>query len=523
MTSQCSVGSVSLRVLALTVLLILVAGCQRAGMERPESPGVRGAAPVVGVAGTEDAVRDRAARGLISERDALPAVEVDPVDLDRILDSWVARDDHLQDRARFWEAFWTTRSRDHFERYLERMGQHHAFVDAELEARGLPASLRYLPIVESGYHHSIRSRVGATGLWQLMAPTARDLDLLVDGIVDDRRDPVASTRAALDYLTYLHGEFDSWFLALAAYNAGQGRVGRILDAHVSDRSLSGDEQYLQALPHLPAETREFVPRFLAAAALASDPEAHGLRPVDGSRAVVYDEVLVPDATSLDVVARAAGVDEDEIVDLNPHYLRGYTPPGQERVVRVPRGTSETFAVNYAQIPPDERVSFVEHRVASGETLSHIARRYGVSVGELQGANGNLDPRRLQIGQQLVIPLGGVTAGTQVAAANTAGQAGSGNGTVTHVVDSGESLWTISRRYGVGVDEIRDRNGLDEGAVLQPGQELDVEGAARFYTVRSGDTWGGIAQRFGVSAGALARANGRSTNQIIRVGEELRIP
>jgi len=533
MTNQCSGGSgleadgvqsMPLRLLALTVLLLLTVGCQRAGVERPEAPGARGAPSVVGIGDAASTAGDRAARSLISDRDALPTVEVDPVDLDPILDSRVARDEHLQDRARFWEAFWTTRSRDHFERYLERMGQYHALVDAELEGRGLPASLRYLPIVESGYHHSIRSRVGATGLWQLMAPTARDLDLLVDGIVDDRRDPVASTRAALDYLTYLHGEFDSWFLALAAYNAGQGRVGRILDAHVPDRSLSGDEQYLHALPHLPAETREFVPRFLAAAALASDPEIHGLRPVDGSRALVYDEVLVPDATSLDVVARAAGVGEDDIVELNPHYLRGYTPPGQERVVRVPRGTSETFAVNYAQIPPDERVSFVEHQVASGETLSHIARRYGVSVGELQGANGNLDPRRLQIGQRLVVPLGGATAGAQVAAnAAGAGRAGSGNGTVTHVVDSGESLWTISRRYGVGVAEIRDRNGLDEGAVLQPGQELDVEGAVRFYTVRSGDTWGGIAQRFGVSASALARTNGRSTNQIIRVGEELRVP
>jgi len=531
---------VPLRVLTLAMVLVVVAACQRVGMEGPESPGVRAAPPVVGAGGVDEAAGDRASRSLTPDRGALPAVEVDLKDLDPILHSQTARDEHLQERSLFWQAFWTTRSRGHFERYLERMGQYHTLVDGELEARGLPASLRYLPIVESGYHHSIRSRAGATGLWQLMAPTARDLDLLVDGIVDDRRDPVEATRAALDYLTYLHGEFDSWFLALAAYNAGPGRVGRILAAHVPDQELSGDERYLLALPHFPAETREFVPRFLAAAALASDPEAYGLLPVDASRALIYDEVVVPDATSLDVVARAAGVDEDEVVDLNPHYLRGYTPPGEERVVRVPRGVAETFAVNYAQIPPDERVSFVEHQVASGETLSHIARRYGVTLSELQGTNGNLDPRRLQIGQRLVIPLGGGTAaGTQVASANTgatgaagggggdgaarSNQGGAGNGTVTHVVDSGDSLWTISRRYGVAVDDLRDRNGLDGEAVLQPGQELEVEGAVRFYTVRSGDTWGGIAQRFGVSSSALARANGRTTNQIIRVGEELRIP
>jgi len=531
--------------LGLALAILVVGGCQRAGMEPPEAP-VPEVATDPATAPSEQADQPAVrSPGMALPSGALPVPEVEVNGVDPILHARVGQDPHLQERTEFWKSFWTSRSRGHFERYLDRMGAWDAFVDGELAARGMPASLRYLPIVESGYHHSIRSRVGATGLWQLMAPTARGLGLTVDGIVDDRRDPVASTRAALDYLTELHGQFDSWFLALSAYNAGPGRISRILARHAPDEAMPGDERYLRARAHFPAETREFVPRFFAAAALASNPEAYDLPPVNGARRVQFDEVVVPDATSLDVVATAAGVDEDQVLALNPHYHRGFTPPGAERVVRVPEGHGSGFAQAFAQIPPDERISFMEHAVAQGETLTHIARRYGVSVSELTGANGGLDPRRLQIGQRLVVPVGGSGTGgpgtSQVAQASggadsSAGQnaSGAGNGSqsqsdqsqpTVHVVSSGENLWTISRRYGVGVNELRSMNGLGNNAVLQPGQELAVgsNGAPRLHRVRPGDTWGGVAQRYGIPTSDLARANGRSTTDVIRVGEELQVP
>jgi membrane-bound lytic murein transglycosylase D len=523
------------RVLLSLGILVVVASCQRAGMEPPTGPAPTTAEP-----------RDE---GVMAGDGAIPAIhpliaplgpaKVEMDELDPILHTAIAHDALMRERAAFWADFWTTRSRSYFERYLERMGQYQHLVDRELEERGLPPSLRYLPIVESGYHHGVTSRAGATGLWQLMPATARGLGLLVDGVVDDRRDPVGSTTAALDYLEELYAQFDSWALALSAYNAGPGRVGRLLDQHVREEGLTPDERYLRVRSHLPAETREFVPRFFAAAILASDPERYGFAPIDTSRSFLFDEVVVPDATSLDVIARAAGVPEAEIVELNAHYTRGFTPAGHQRVVRVPAGTAPVFEVNFAQVPPEERISFVEHVVARGETLSHIARRYGVTVAELTGANGGLDPRRLQIGQRLVVSIAGNGAsgvassssvgggsGTTTTTSATAAPAANGgpdNGARQHTVAAGENLWTIARRHGVSVSDLQRWNGLRDGQVLRPGQELSVGAGARLHPVAPGDTWSGIARRYGVATSALARANGRTTGDVIRVGEELLIP
>ena len=325
--------------------------------------------------------------------------------LDPILDSPISFDASVQEAARTWVEAWTTRQVGTFERYLTRMGEWEGLVGDELEARELPASLRYLPIVESGYSPLAVSRVGATGLWQITDPTARHLGLTVNSIVDDRRDPVASTDAALDYLGDLYEEFGSWYLALAAYNAGPGRVQRLLDRYGSDSTVRGDRRYLEIATHLPAETRNFVPRLIAAATLAQKAEAFGLLAGDPSPAA-YDDVTVPDATSLDVIAGAAGVDEETIRKLNPQFVRNFTPVGETRTVRVPAGLGPDFERAFAAIPPEERLTFVEHVVAKGETFTKIAHLYGVPVGELTDTNRDLDPRRLQIGTRIVVPIAG---------------------------------------------------------------------------------------------------------------------
>ncbi len=555
------------------LLVVGVAGCQRVGVVPPpvEAPVPQVGAPVI-------PERVGAPAGPIRAT-PLPPVTIGP-SVDPILHSLVASDTRLEERVEFWVDFWTSRGAGHFSRYLERMALYEGLVERELADRGLPLSLKYLPIVESGYHDVAVSRVGATGLWQLMAPTAGGLGLTVSGVLDERRDAVVSTRAALDYLQEMHGMFGSWFLALAAYNAGPGRIRGIVNRHAGDRELLDDALYLELRPHLPAETREFVPRFFAAARIARDPEAHGFGRPTGVAPLAFDEVVVPDATSFDVVAWAAGVEEDEIRRLNPHYLRGYTPPGETRSVRVPAGTGPRFEVAYASLPPEERISWMEHVVARGETLGGIAGRFGVRLADLQAANGNLDPRRLQIGQRLAIPVAGgrrpsAPATATVAAAEGEGTAGgggvagsepqvpvvptpadasrsgapeasrpvpspesSGSGAPaseaaaeedatpearTHTVVSGDNLWSLARRYGVTVGELERWNGISNGRTLRPGERLAVAAGARTHTVARGDTWGGIAQRYGVSTAALAQANGRRTSQVIRVGEVLRIP
>ncbi len=300
-----------------------------------------------------------------------------------------------------WIEFWTGAGAGEFNIFLTRLERFRGIVEPELLSRGLPPSLIALPIIESGYLPSASSGAGAVGLWQFMAPTARSMGLSVGSIVDERRDPVRATPLALDFLVELHERFDSWFVTLAAYNAGPARIEGILRRHAPLVARS-DSLYVALRPQLPRETRDFVPKLIAAFTLASNPRRYGLSTgeVEPFR---FEEVAVPDATSVDVMARVAEVPQTLIEALNPQLLRGFTPAGQATIVRVPIGTGEVFAANYARLPEQERITFLEHRVVAGETFSHIARRYGVGVTALKDANPRIQPRRLQIGQWVIVP------------------------------------------------------------------------------------------------------------------------
>lgn len=324
-------------------------------------------------------------------------------DSDEILDSPMLRHPGFQAEVDRWVTFWRTRGAAWFPEYLERMSWFAPAVDEALAEAGLPASLRYLPIVESGYSPRAVSSARAVGLWQLMAPTARQLGVGVSRLVDERRDPFRSTEAATTFLAELHARFGSWFLALSAYNAGPGRVQRILNRHAPLRPRT-DSLWWEIRPHLPRETRDFVPKLFAAARIAAAPDLHGFSPLPEPRDFAFEEVEVPDATTLDVVARAAESPQAEIERLNPQVVRGITPAERPTTLRVPPGKGEIFRRNYARIPPSERVTFVEHRVRSGETLTHIAVRYGIRLRELEAANPTLRPRYLQIGQRIVVPV-----------------------------------------------------------------------------------------------------------------------
>ena len=448
----------------LTALtLAALSACQSVGL--PERP-----PPAPPPPDPDPVITDRAQPDpLPSSGFAEPVREPVYVGTDPILASATAQDTTFQRQVAFWMDFWKEDQAENFSRYLERMGQYGALVEDELARRDLPESLRYLPLVESGYFPRAVSRVGATGLWQLMGPTARGLGVAVGSIVDDRRDPFAATDAALDYLEELYEDLGSWFLALAAYNVGPGRVGQLLTRTGRAGADLTDEDFLLIRRLLPAETREFVPRFFAAAALAGDPVSHGFEPI---RPVLFlfDEVVVPDATSLDIIARAAGVTEAEIQELNPRYVRGFTPIGAERSVRVPVGTGANFVTAYAMIPPEERLSVLEHVVARGETFSHIALMYGVGLPELVDTNGDVDPQRLQIGMTVVVPVGvrgGRGGSSQVASL------GDGASGMLHVVRAGESLWTIARRYGVSTDALARENQRESNPLIHPGDELRI--------------------------------------------------
>lgn len=248
-----------------------------------------------------------------------------------------------------WVGYWSRNFSRWMPTYLERMTAFEVLVDTTLAAHDLPWSLRYLPVIESGYSPTAVSSASAVGLWQFMAPTARDFGMNVDDWVDDRRDPLASTAGAADYLVQLHGDFDSWFLALAAYNAGPDRVNRLIARYLPDVENS-DAVYWALRKVLPKETAEFVPNLIGAIIVASDPTSYGYE--SPSRTFFeYDAVPVRGAVSFATAARAAGTSTEAIAALNPEYLRRTTPPREVVELRLPPGTGEAFR-RYFEVSAD---------------------------------------------------------------------------------------------------------------------------------------------------------------------------
>ncbi|MGD2122762.1 MAG: lytic transglycosylase domain-containing protein [Gemmatimonadota bacterium] len=243
----------------------------------------------------------------------------------------------MNERVDRWMQRYLTDQRPALERYLAREGLYSEMIKEALRARGMPQELFYLAAIESGFSPGATSRVLASGMWQFMGPTARAFGLRIDEYVDERRDPYRATQAALDYLQSLYEQFGSWYLAAAAYNAGPGRVARALRTHSGDQT--GEEEiYWEIIDHLPRETRAYVPKMLALIVLGQAAEDYGFE-VEKASPVEFDRVWVPGGTSLRWVASSVEAPVADIRGLNPHLIRGTTPPEGLFPVRVPPGTS----------------------------------------------------------------------------------------------------------------------------------------------------------------------------------------
>lgn len=350
----------------------------------------------------------------------LPALPVIPVDFDGVslevyLQAWLPADSRdellsspvLRDRdfarsVHDWMGYWTGPAALWFPDFLGRMASLGTTVDSALAVHGLPPSLRYLPLIESGYAPGVTSRASAVGLWQLMSPTARGLGLEVSPLVDERHHVERSTAAALEYLVDLNEEFESWFVTLAAYNSGPTRVRGILRRHAGDAPRT-DSLFWALRHHFAPETRAFLPKLYGAMWIASNPEPYGFA-TPSVEPLTFELVRVPDQTTLDVVAGAAEASYADIVRLNPEFVRGITPAGREVALKVPAGHALPFEINYSRLAPERRVTFVEHVVRSGETLSLIAQRYGIRTVEIQAANPDVSARSLPVGARLTVPV-----------------------------------------------------------------------------------------------------------------------
>lgn len=382
-------------------------------------------------------------------------------------------DSHLIERHERWFA----NNSEYMQRMTERARLYLFYIAEEVEKRGMPMEIALLPAIESAYKPYAYSRAKASGLWQFMAPTGRLYGLNMNWWYDERRDVMASTRAALDYLEKLNKEFDGdWHLALAAYNAGEGKIGRMMEYN-RRKGKSTDYQHLK----LVAETVNYVPKLIAMANIVANPEKYGLTLPPIPNQPYFTRVDTGSQIDLGVVSKLTDVPVDELQYINPHLNRWATHPEGPHYLLIPVDKKEAFLKGLDGLPEQERVQWRGHEVKRGDTLAEVARRYGVSVEAIRGAN-KLVSNVLRVGQSLMIPVSSralvpsmiAKASAPVAKPSVSAWSAAGaKGPVIHRVRAGETLWSIARRYGVLVKQIVEWNLLEAGEVIKLGQKLRI--------------------------------------------------
>ncbi len=296
-------------------------------------------------------------------------------------------------------SLFTERIRERFSLYLLRSGKYLELMKEILKGKNIPEDIAFLPLIESGFNPYAYSVARAVGPWQFIASTARRYGLTIDWWRDERRDPVKSTEAAADYLKDLYEMFGSWNLAMAAYNAGEGKILRALN-----RSKSDDYWTLLGTRYIKSETKEYVPRFIAAKLIASDPHAYGFVDQEYHPPLRYDEVIIDRPIDLDVAAECAGTTSKTIRELNPELRRWSTPPNvQSYTLRIPYGRKDLFTENLSRIPEEERFSISAYTVKKGDTLKRIANKTGIPVSVILELNDDVNLKSLKAGQRIHLP------------------------------------------------------------------------------------------------------------------------
>jgi membrane-bound lytic murein transglycosylase D len=470
-----------------------------------------------------------------------PGVELEPLPppkpddlLERLRKSFSLPVSHTADFDN--ELQWFAAHPEYLQRVFDRASPYLYYIANELYARGMPAELALLPIVESAYDPYAYSRGRAAGLWQIIPGTARRLGVKQDWWFDGRRDLVDSTRAALDYLQLLHERFDGdWLLAIAGYNSGGGTVSRAIERA---RAAGRDSDFWSIRRSLPEETRTYVPRLLALCRLVAHPEKFG---VELPQLPDTPQLAIVDTGGQIDMARAAdlaGLDIDDMYKLNPGVNRWATDPNGPNRLIVPIAEADAFRAALASLPDDERVKWTRYKIEPGDTLIELARKFTTTPDVLRQAN-RLHGNAIRAGSYLMIPHAAVSLASysQTVPARLARQQNrdrDGERHV-HVVQSGETLWSISQQYGVRVASLAKWNGMAPGDTLSVGRKLVVwtshrdddadapapeltavsalvDGGADDrirrvnYVVRPGDSLSRIARRFRVSIDDLRKWN-----------------
>jgi membrane-bound lytic murein transglycosylase D len=430
------------------------------------------------------------------------------------------------------ELSWFVRHPAYLDRTFKRGERYLFHIVEEIEARGMPLELALLPVVESAFNPVAYSRARAAGLWQFIPATGRRYGLKQNWYYDGRRDVIAATTAALDYLEFLHDEFEGdWLLAVAAYNCGEMNVARAVKRN-RDAGKPIDFFSLK----LPRETRAYVPKLLAMRRIVADPAAHGLIFAPIANQPYFAEVDTAGQLDLKVAAELAELPKEELLALNPAFNHWVTDPDGPHRLLVPVDREDRLAAGLAALPPEERVRVVYHRVRPGDTLGGIADKYNVTVAMLRSTN-KLRGSIIHPGQDLLIAAAPRSADTQNVVEREAVEPEPirvSNGG-RHRVRRGDTLWSIARANGVSVDRLAKMNGLKRNGTLSVGQTLKIPGSTATlasttpdavspspitYIVRAGDTLSRIATKFRVSITDLLGWNDLEAGNVIKPGQQL---
>lgn len=418
---------------------------------------------------------DTTATAVVVEADSAGESEEITWDID-------VRSYETKERVEYWVRLFTGEAKTRIEQRLSQGSRYDAMIRGKLRAAGLPEDMIYLSLIESGFNPHAYSRAAAVGLWQFMTPTARGSGLRVDWWVDERRDPVRSTDAAMRFINYLKNQFGSLYVAAAAYNGGPGRMARGLKKFEDElEGVTGDDVFfaLAEQKYLPAETKDYVPKLIAAALVGKNPERYGMS-VKRLPPFAYDSVVVPASTPLAAVAKAVGVPVSQVTELNTHILRGVTPPVGSLQVRIPVGSAASFDSAFRSLDSTDLRAYRRVKAKKKQTLAAVASAHGMTAKQLAWYNPKVPVTkagRLRTGEVLRVPTQAVLVAALDVPDPEIAKFGGSNKSRIHIVKRGENLSVIARKYKTTVNTIMRRNGLKKPMIFA-GQSLVVSGAAK---------------------------------------------
>jgi membrane-bound lytic murein transglycosylase D len=378
----------------------------------------------------------------------------------------------LNSRVEYFLYYFQTKGRQAFSRWLSRSSRYLPMMKDILKREGLPEDLVYVAMIESGFQLHARSWANAVGPWQFIAGTGKNYALRIDQWIDERKDPVKATTAAALYLKELYGLFKGdWYLAAAGYNAGENKILRAINMY-----NSSDFWEISTKSYLKRETKEYVPKLLAAAFIAKDPARYGFTDVAYMSPIEFDTVTIPSRTDLELAARLSGTTYESIKELNPDLRHWCTPPNYtDYILKIPKGSKQQFEAEYAKIAAEQRftekVLYTRYKTRKNDSLKSVARRFGISTAMLAELN-SLNAKSRVTGKTLVVPVKQTVDFSQEGRATHSVEQKEGYAKY-YTVKKGDTLYSLAKRFNTTTKLLTAWNNLKVKVALKPGRRIII--------------------------------------------------